>query len=67
MRLNGKVEKLWGHEFIWCSNDKYCGKFLNFNKGASFSMHFHAAKDETWYILSGKFKVKCIDTATAVS
>ena len=65
MRLQGKVEKVWGHEDIWCTNDKYCGKFMHFNKGANFSMHFHAEKDETWYVLSGKFKVKCIDTKNA--
>jgi mannose-6-phosphate isomerase-like protein (cupin superfamily) len=30
-------------------------------------MHFHANKDETWYILSGKFKLKCIDTVNATT
>jgi len=28
-------------------------------------MHFHAEKDETWYVLSGRFKVICIDTKDA--
>ena len=28
-------------------------------------MHFHAYKDETWYILRGKFIVKWIDTKSA--
>lgn len=64
-RLNGKVAKGWGSEEIWVSNDKYCSKFLNFNRGAKFSMHFHAEKEETWYVLSGEFKVECIDTKTA--
>lgn len=64
-RLNGVVEKGWGSEYIWCSNDKYCGKMLNFNKGAKFSMHFHKEKDETWYVMSGKFKVEWIDTSNA--
>lgn len=65
MRLEGFIEKGWGHELIWATNDKYCGKLLNFNKDAKFSMHFHAQKDETWYVLSGKFTVKWIDTASA--
>jgi mannose-6-phosphate isomerase-like protein (cupin superfamily) len=64
-RLNGFVPKGWGSELIWVSNDKYCGKLLNFNSGAKFSMHFHATKDETWYVLSGKFIVNCIDTSNA--
>ena len=53
-RLNGFVEKGWGSELIWATNDKYCGKLLKFNAGAKFSMHFHSEKDETWYVLDGK-------------
>ena len=49
MRLEGFVQKGWGHELIWATNDKYCGKLLKFNKGARFSMHFHAEKEETWF------------------
>lgn len=64
-RLNGLVEKGWGRENIWVSNDKYCGKILYFNEGAKFSMHFHSIKDETWYVLGGKFKVLWIDTTNA--
>jgi mannose-6-phosphate isomerase-like protein (cupin superfamily) len=64
-RLNGFVEKGWGNEFIFATNDKYCGKLLKFNTGAKFSMHFHAEKDETWFVISGKFLVKWIDTTTA--
>ena len=64
-RLKGEVEKGWGSETIFASNDLYCGKLLNFNKGAKFSMHMHKDKDETWYILSGKFVVKTIDTTNA--
>ena len=65
MRLEGFVPKGWGSENIWATNDKYCGKLLKFNKNAKFSMHFHAHKDETWYVLSGKFKVVVINTANA--
>jgi mannose-6-phosphate isomerase-like protein (cupin superfamily) len=64
-RLTGKVEKGWGHELIWATNDKYCGKIMHFNKNAKFSMHFHAIKDETWYVLSGKFVVEYINTDNA--
>ena len=65
MRLIGNVDKGWGSEYIWASNDKYCSKMLNFNTGAKFSMHFHSVKEETWYVLSGKFKVITINTANA--
>ena len=64
-QLNGFVEKAWGSELIWATNDKYCGKLLNFNKGAQFSMHFHKEKDESWLVLEGKFKLLTIDTKDA--
>ena len=64
-QLQGLVPKGWGSEFIWASNDRYCGKFLNFESGKKFSMHFHKEKEETWYVQSGKFIVRWIDTNTA--
>lgn len=65
MRLQGKVIKGWGSEEIWATNDSYCGKFMNFDAGRRFSMHFHESKDETWYVLSGRFQVTVIDTRDA--
>ena len=64
-RLEGFVSKGWGHENIWATNDKYCGKLLVFNQDAKFSMHFHREKDESWYVLSGKFEVEWINTDNA--
>jgi quercetin dioxygenase-like cupin family protein len=65
MRLMGKVPKGWGSEEIWATNDLYCGKLMHFDTGAKFSMHFHREKDESWYVLSGKFTVRYINTADA--
>ena len=43
----GKIDKGWGYELIFASNDLYCGKIMVFNrKGAKFSMHYHAVKVE---------------------
>lgn len=64
-RLKGYVEKGWGHELIWATNNKYCGKMMHFNAGARFSMHFHREKEETWYVQSGRFVVRWILTDTA--
>jgi len=66
-RLSGVVPKGWGYELIWASNDKYCGKIMFFEKSnAKFSMHFHREKDETWFVNTGRFKVRWIDTTNAV-
>lgn len=47
------VPKGWGKE-IWVANtEKYCGKVLCFEKGKSFSDHFHVNKTETFYVLKG--------------
>lgn len=65
-RLEGKVDKGWGYEIIWATNDKYAGKILVFEKvGSKFSMHFHKEKDETWFVNNGRFLLKWIDTDTA--
>jgi mannose-6-phosphate isomerase-like protein (cupin superfamily) len=65
-RLEGKVEKGWGYEIIWATNDKYAGKILVFTRaGSKMSMHFHKEKDETWFINAGSFKLVYCDTTTA--
>jgi mannose-6-phosphate isomerase-like protein (cupin superfamily) len=65
-RLEGKVDKGWGYEIIWATNDKYCGKIMVFERvGAKFSMHFHKEKDETWFVNAGSFKLIFCDTSTA--
>lgn len=64
-RLKGFVDKGWGHELIWATNDKYCGKLMKFETGKKFSMHFHKEKEETWYILEGVFLIHWINTFNA--
>jgi mannose-6-phosphate isomerase-like protein (cupin superfamily) len=59
------VKKGWGSEVIFVNNDLYCGKILKFNKGSKFSMHYHLKKKETWYVNSGRFLFKYIDTSNA--
>jgi len=61
-----KVNKDWGYE-IWMANNKeenYCGKILYIKEGYSTSMHFHAKKHETFYILEGKLELEIICTHT---
>lgn len=65
MKNSGHVEKSWGYEIIWATNEKYCGKLLCFNHpGSKTSMHFHKNKDETWFVNSGVFKLRFVDLAT---
>ena len=60
------IKKGWGAEYIFASNDLYCGKILAFDKaGSKFSMHFHSIKDETWFVLDGSFELTIINTENA--
>ena len=44
-RLEGKVDKGWGFQLTWATNDLYCGKMMVFTKkGNKFSMHFQRKK-----------------------
>ena len=58
-----RVEKEWGHEFIFHNTDEFCGKLLVFPKsGSSLSMHYHMLKNEAWYVQVGSFEFEWIDT-----
>jgi mannose-6-phosphate isomerase-like protein (cupin superfamily) len=64
-RPSGKIDKGWGYEIIWATNDLYCGKILVFEKaGAKTSMHYHKEKDKSWFVNAGQFQLIYIDTAT---
>ncbi len=52
------VEKLWGHEKTLVNNELYCGKIIHVYEGKMGSFHYHKNKDETFYILNGKIKLK---------
>ena len=59
------VPKKWGEEIVIHNDENYCGKILKFKEGAKFSMHFHMKKKETWYVVSGDFRLCWVDTNTA--
>jgi mannose-6-phosphate isomerase-like protein (cupin superfamily) len=66
--IKGVVEahlKGWGKEVWIANNELYCGKILEFNKGAEFSMHYHMKKDETWAVTKGKRLLKDYDLTNA--
>jgi quercetin dioxygenase-like cupin family protein len=66
MSKQGLIEKNWGYEVVWASTEKYCAKMLVFSKaGNRTSLHFHKIKDKTWFVNTGKFILRWIDTDTA--
>jgi quercetin dioxygenase-like cupin family protein len=60
------VQKSWGQEIWMANNEKenYCGKILEILPGNSTSLHFHALKHETFYVLEGCLQVNTVNTQT---
>lgn len=59
-------KKTWGQE-LWIHNDEeFCGKILEFDEGARFSLHYHIQKAEAWYVFKGKFTLIYVDTEFGV-
>jgi len=52
------VPKGWGRE-VWIVNGPlYCGKILEINRGKRCSLHYHRVKAESFYLRSGRLKVR---------
>ena len=52
-----EVKKVWGKEQWLVNCDKYCGKILYLDKGATSSYHYHREKQETFFVLMGELKL----------
>lgn len=59
------VPKAWGGELVVCNNDEFCGKALQFKKGAKFSCHFHVKKREVFWLRHGFIELMTINTEDA--
>ena len=55
------VTKGWGYETIWTDNENYCSKFLTFRQGKKSSLHYHRVKNESFFVLKGKFELTIVD------
>jgi len=54
--------KGWGRE-VWIANSPlYCGKVLEIKKGKRCSLHFHEIKTESFYLRSGRLRLRIKDT-----
>ena len=50
--------KSWGREVCIANNPLYCGKILEIRKGHKCSLHFHKLKTESFYLHSGRLRVR---------
>lgn len=64
----GKIDKDWGYEIVWASNQFYCGKILVFEKvGAETTVVIHKDRKKSWFINSGRFQIIFTDIKTGES
>jgi mannose-6-phosphate isomerase len=61
-----KTDKPWGWELLWAHTDAYVGKILFVRAGSSLSLQFHRAKDESWYVQTGRAELELGDPGQAV-
>jgi len=59
------VAKVWGSEEWIVNNDLYCGKILRFEKGKNCSLHYHIRKTESFYLRSGRLKMRIMEAPEA--
>jgi mannose-6-phosphate isomerase-like protein (cupin superfamily) len=55
--------KGWGREIWIANNSLYCGKILEIGKARKCSLHFHKLKTESFYLRSGRLKVRIKESA----
>ena len=68
LTATGKIDKSWGYEIVWASNEFYCGKILVFEKvGAKTTVTLHKNRKKSWFINSGRFQMVFTDIKTGQS
>ena len=60
------VNKPWGREIWIAEEEEYAAKVLEINKGAQTSLHYHAKKKETQYVLEGVLNIELLDGSIKV-
>lgn len=63
---SGIVKYSWGYSLEWATHNQFNGKILVFEKADNKTLlHFHREKERVWFVNSGKFKVRWVNTANA--
>lgn len=66
MTSEGVHQTAYGYDLVWASTEKYTAKIKVFNRiGASTDLYFQTVREKTWFVNSGTFRIRWIDTKTA--
>jgi quercetin dioxygenase-like cupin family protein len=53
-----KIDKPWGHEWIWAKTSRYVGKILTIHRSHRLSYQYHNQKEETIYLMKGEMDLE---------
>ena len=59
--------KGWGREVWIANNHLYCGKILEIRKGKRCSLHYHKLKTESFYLRTGRLKVRVKESPDSIT
>jgi len=60
--MENNVKKTnYGYDLIWASKETYAGKIFVFDKISNTDMIFHKLKNKSFFVNSGKFKIRFVD------
>lgn len=61
--MSNKVDKTkYGYEIPWASTENYAAKIMVFDNPTKTDLEFSKDTQKTWFVNSGTFKVRWIDT-----
>ena len=62
---NNSIKTDYGYDLLWASTANYQGKIIVFEKaGNKTPLHYHKEKEKHYFVNTGKFKLRYIDTST---
>jgi hypothetical protein len=61
--MNKSTNTEWGLEIVWADKKEYGSKILLFNKDIKTDFVFHQHTIKSWFINTGKFQIRWIDTS----
>ena len=65
MSESNVIQHDWGYELTWANHSHYSGKIFAFTSvNAKTPFFFNSETDKTFFVSTGKFKVRWIETAT---
>jgi len=62
--MDNTAKTEYGYEIIWANKPEYGAKIMIFNNDAKTDFVFHQNTLKSWFINSGQFKIRWIDTDT---